>query len=80
MLSQYIAKCKYTFKMIQIIAKLDKIWIIYLIWIDSTISIIIEIFDSCDFIKNKFGVQVFHLNEHKRVFKKKLLKIYFHLK
>jgi hypothetical protein len=64
------------FKMIQIIAKLDEILIIYWIWIDYTISITIEKFDSCDFTKT--NGQVFHSNEHKCVenlknFVKKLL-------
>ncbi len=72
-LSQYIAKWKYTYKMIQIIAKFDEILIIYWIWIDCTISIIIENFDMW-FHKTKFGLQVLHLNEHKCVKKKHFVK------
>jgi hypothetical protein len=38
--------------MIQIIAKLNEYLVIYSIWIDDTISIIIEKFDSCESTKN----------------------------
>jgi hypothetical protein len=51
---------------------------VYWIWIDCTISIIIENFDSCNFTKT--FKQVFHSNEHKCVEKYILLKKYFHLK
>jgi hypothetical protein len=37
--------------MIQIIAKINEVLIIYWIWIDYTISITIEKFDSCDVTK-----------------------------
>jgi hypothetical protein len=57
--------------MIQIITKLDEV--LSYSWIDCTISITIEIFDSCDFTKT-FG-QVFHSNEHKYI-----IENYFHLK
>jgi hypothetical protein len=49
--------------MIQIIARFDEIinYILNMNWL--YISIIIEKFNSCDFIE-KFG-QIFHSNEHK---------------
>jgi hypothetical protein len=42
---------------------------IYWMWIDWTISITIEKFDSCDF-KKKTIEQIFHSNKHKCVKKK----------
>jgi hypothetical protein len=66
-LSRYIAKCKYILKMIQIIAKLDEVLRLHF-----TISITIEKFDSRDFTKTSW--QVFHSNEHKCVYKKRILK------
>jgi hypothetical protein len=68
MLSQYIAKCKYTQKMIQVIAKFNEVLSYILNINDCTISFIIENFDSCDFTKK--SRQVFHSNEHKCVEKK----------
>jgi hypothetical protein len=50
-------------KMIQIIAKLDETFnYIYWIWVDYTISIIIKIFDSCDFTKKH--LDFFFKNKH----------------
>jgi hypothetical protein len=52
MLSQYTTKCKYTFKIIQIIAKLDQV-LNHILNMnqDYTISITIEKFDLYDFTK-----------------------------
>jgi len=55
-----------------------KYLIIYRIWIDCTILIIIEKFGSCDFTKK--SKQAFHSNEHKCVEKKHFVENYFHLK
>jgi hypothetical protein len=40
------------FKWFKNLQKLMKYLVIYWIWVDCTISITIEIFDSCDFTKN----------------------------
>jgi hypothetical protein len=61
MLSQYIAMCKYTIKMIEMITKLMKYLVVHWIWIDCTISITIHV------ISQKTFGQVFHSNEHKCV-------------
>jgi hypothetical protein len=50
-----------------------KYLVIYWIWIDCTISITIEKFDSCDFTKT-YG-QVFHSKKHKCVEKKFVKKL-----
>jgi hypothetical protein len=71
-LSQYIAKCKHTQKMIQIIAKFYEVHSHILNMNNCTIPIIIERFDLCDFTKK--SKQVFHLNEHKCVEKKHFVK------
>jgi hypothetical protein len=67
------------FKWFKSLQKLIKYLTIYWIWVDYTISIIIEKLDSYGFTKKK-SKQVFHSNEHKHVEKKILLKNYFHLK
>jgi len=51
-LSQYIAKCKHTQKMIQIISNFYEVLSHILNMNNCTIPITIEKFDSCDFTKN----------------------------
>jgi hypothetical protein len=63
---QYITKCKYTLKMIQIIVKLDEYLIIYWIWVDYTILVPYEKLHFCDFTKNYLD-KIFHSNKHKCV-------------
>jgi len=76
---QYIVKCKYTSKMIQMITTFDKVLShIYWIWVDYTISISYEKFHSYDFTKNiwimKFFIQTSNITlKKKNCWKKKFV-------